>query len=270
MPPRKAGERSRSRSRSNGRRRRRRRSPDSHSSPPRRRGGDAVAAGGEPASAELGAQRAAAPADHAADELKEGDFHESLSVAQTNALRIKLGLKPLTERQQRPPTHQEAAAAPSSGGTPAADPLADFKEGDFHEELSVAATDALRAKLGLRPLRVSGGAAEGAASAQRTAKNEIFAIDQVRKDVDLATRDLRLDPRVGIGKVRAQSQWDAEYLAKGQGTGHKPTENKRFPNDRGGSDTFVEPDFERGRWNEHLSVQATDTLRQRLGLRPLK
>lgn len=95
-------------------------------------------------------------------------------------------------------------------------------------------------------------------------------MQQVRKEVDICTRDLRLDPRVGVGKVRAQSQWDYGYLEKGHGRTHKPEEPRRFVNDRGGSDRFVEPDFDKGRWNEHLSVGATDELRKRLGLRLLR
>eukprot|EP00756_Hemistasia_phaeocysticola_P062054 Hpha_TRINITY_DN547_c0_g1::TRINITY_DN547_c0_g1_i1::g.171784::m.171784 len=193
------------------------------------------------------------------------DFHESLSVDETNALRMKLGLSPL--RVAKPKKEGEGEAGKKKE-----------EDGDFHESLSVDDTNALREKLGLKPLRTGkkksdkgGEATGGEEDVEKTAKGEVFALQRVKEECEYATRDLRIDKRIGVGKVRAKSQWDTRFLEKGHGLEHKPgAAPKRFANDRGGSDNFVEPDFEKRRWNTHLSVAASDALRSRLGLSPLK
>eukprot|EP01059_Diplonema_ambulator_P012159 TRINITY_DN22366_c1_g1_i1.p1 TRINITY_DN22366_c1_g1~~TRINITY_DN22366_c1_g1_i1.p1 ORF type:complete len:215 (+),score=26.81 TRINITY_DN22366_c1_g1_i1:60-704(+) len=179
----------------------------------------------------------------------DGKVHEELSIEATNELRAKLGLKPLHGTTEAVKEQKTVESPPEEEK--------EMKEGDFHEELSIEQTNALRAKLGLKPLY---------AEEQRTARNEIFNPDSVAESVQKATSDLKLDKRIGINKVRAQSSWDKAFLGKTQSGKAEGFETAYLDT---GSGDIIEPDFEGGKWNVHLNIAATNVLRERVGLRPL-
>ena len=87
-------------------------------------------------------------------ETEDGDWNESLSIAETNKLRAQLGLKPLDvpAEMDRHEDKRRAEDRDREAGHIKKGELSDFREGDWNESLSVAATNELRARLGLKPL----------------------------------------------------------------------------------------------------------------------
>eukprot|EP01064_Diplonema_japonicum_P000257 TRINITY_DN1018_c2_g1_i1.p1 TRINITY_DN1018_c2_g1~~TRINITY_DN1018_c2_g1_i1.p1 ORF type:complete len:240 (+),score=52.58 TRINITY_DN1018_c2_g1_i1:59-721(+) len=185
---------------------------------------------------------------------KQPDFNEVLSVDATNALRVKLGMAPLH-------------------GTTVSDKPAESNNEtkDFNESLSVDATNALRIKLGMKPLYDSteGEDANNPSTTQASGPREQqFEPEKLANSVSKATQDLKIDTRIGIGKVRAKSAWDDLFLNKkksGQET--KPVQAAIYRDS--GTGTIIEPDFEGKIWNCHLTIAATNTIRDRIGLKPL-
>eukprot|EP01061_Rhynchopus_euleeides_P016084 TRINITY_DN27269_c0_g1_i2.p1 TRINITY_DN27269_c0_g1~~TRINITY_DN27269_c0_g1_i2.p1 ORF type:complete len:271 (+),score=36.83 TRINITY_DN27269_c0_g1_i2:52-813(+) len=189
---------------------------------------------------------------------------ESLTVDATNALRLKLGLRPLHGTTPPPPAQdtQDAPHVPDATAP---------QDDDVKVSLSVSETNALREKLGLKPLHTSDGPDDGQPSVERTAADEIFDPESVKVGVSKLTANLKLDPRIGTGHVRASSMWDDSYLSEKQGSGYQGGAGLAASHERLmlGSSTVIVPDFYAGKWNAHLSIPATNTLREKLGLRPL-
>jgi hypothetical protein len=172
----------------------------------------------------------------------DGEWRESLSVAETNELRARLGLKPL----EVPGASQRSSSssAPDGGGRqrrevddrhpkdhdPAPVGGEGAEDGQWTESLSVDGTNDLRARLGLKPLDVAG----SSTSAQK--KDDMTWVPAKGRDGS---------------RVATLSSFDFQFHHKKHAA------------------VDPEDEFKEGDWHPSLSVAATNALRQRLGLRPL-
>ncbi|KAJ9467393.1 hypothetical protein DIPPA_14688 [Diplonema papillatum] len=99
----------------------------------------------------------------------------------------------------------------------------------------------------------------------------VAAGKEIEDGLQRATQHLKVDTRVGVGKVRAQSLWSVDYLKRtkgGDSAGKTPRRPEAWTRLNPGG-PFVEPDFDARRWNLHLSIAATNELRKKIGLKPL-
>eukprot|EP00668_Euglena_longa_P015635 GGOE01019754.1.p1 GENE.GGOE01019754.1~~GGOE01019754.1.p1 ORF type:complete len:550 (+),score=60.45 GGOE01019754.1:55-1650(+) len=210
-----------------------------------------------------------------AADTSEGDWHESLSIAETNRLRARLGLRPLdtgptlnrvqvqrrSQVPQRTNLKAEDVGMSEQDATGEANKLhSDHNEGDsdmssaprpgprmnemeleevqWNEVLSIEGTNQLRAKLGLKPLDVPTGA-DAASEPSAEAKEEMKWIPAKGREGS---------------RVSTLSTFDFQFHHK---KGHRGDEE--------GSDE----EFKEGEWHASLSIAATNVLRLKLGLRPL-